>query len=359
MQVEELFDLTNWIQREIVDANIVQKYNQLHKILSHNAQPNQQKQPFEQQQEELITTLNKVPLSELSLGQIEILSTIGIAKNVGEEGAENIKDVLFRNALDIANAVEKVQLSIQKINEGIQWAQQIRDLLSKIIHDEEVLELGESVLLRVHFQKDADLSNLTEFKDWGKTWYDIGRGISMAHGKAPEDISVVGASKGSIVISLLTVYGIAKTTSFIIMEALKVAEKVLDIRRKAEEIKAMKLSNDKAEKALIDDAKNAKKIGIEDIIKNTTKELKLNAGNEGDKVQALESAVKKLVDFVEKGGEVDFVLPDEEDVDEEEGEAEVDANRRQREELRAMFNEVRQLEQKIHQIEYQASNDDE
>ncbi|WP_187148401.1 hypothetical protein [Thioalkalivibrio sulfidiphilus] len=49
MQVEELYDLTSWIQAEIVDKQIVQKYQQLHKVLQVNTQPNQQKQPFEEQ----------------------------------------------------------------------------------------------------------------------------------------------------------------------------------------------------------------------------------------------------------------------------------------------------------------------
>ena len=49
MQVEELYDLTSWIQTEIVDEIIIKKYQQLHAVLQQNSQPNMQKQPFEDQ----------------------------------------------------------------------------------------------------------------------------------------------------------------------------------------------------------------------------------------------------------------------------------------------------------------------
>ena len=38
--------------------------------------------------------------------------------------------------------------------------------------------------------------------------------------------------------------------------------------------------------------------------------------NDGDKVNALQNSVKNLVAFIEKGGEVDFVVPDEVAADE-------------------------------------------
>ena len=327
----------------------MQKYQQLYQVLQQNTQPNQQKQPFEEQKELLISALREVPLIELSLGQIEILTTIGIATNVGTEGIELVEDTLFKNALDIATAAQRIQQAIQEISQGIQWSQQEKELLTKIIETEEVSEIGDQVLLRVHFTREAHLSNLTELKDWGKTWWEIGRGIGMAHGEAPENISVVGASKGSIIVSLLSAYAIAKTASGIIMEALKVIEKVYDIKKKAQEVKALELANDEAEKSLEEAAETEKQNGVENIINHTIDEIGLDRNKEGDKVNELSSAVRKLVDFVEKGGEVDFVLPDEEE-ELEEGEA--DEKVQERERLRVMFKEVRRLEKKIHQLEY-------
>lgn len=348
MQVEELYDLTTWIQLEIIDKQIIQKYQKLHKVLQINTQPNEQKQPFEEQKTQLIDTLGNVATTDLSNGQIEILENIGIATHVGRDGVELLENSLYRNALDIAHAAAQVQQSIQSINDGIQWSSTARDLLSKIITTDEVMEIGNSVLLRVHFTRDAHLSNLTELKNWGKTWWDIGRGIGMAHGKAPEDIEVVGASKGSLILSLLSACVIAESISSVIMDALKLIEKVYEIKRKAQEVRALKLENDEAEKALSAAAESARKTGVGIIIEKNIAEIGLDKNAEGDKVKALTGAIEKLVDFIEKGGEVDFVIPDEQEGDQTE---EPDHNESERSTLREMFKEVRRLEKKVHQLE--------
>lgn len=354
MQVEELYDLTSWIQSEIVEARILQKYQQLHAVLHQNSQPHQPRQPFENEKNDLISALRSVSLADLSVGQLEVLANIGIAENVGEAGVEKIEESLFRNVIDAVTSAANVEKSIQEMTVGLQWSKQVRDLLEKIIDTEEVSEIGASVLLRVRFTGDAHLSNLKEFKDWGKTWWEIGRGIAMAHGESPEDIKVVGASKGSIIISLLATLAIAKTTSGIIMEALKVAEKVLDIRKKAQEVRALMLANDivennldVAEKNLNEAALKQKTSGVEAIVKKFIDSLEINTANEGDKVAALDGSVKKLVDFIERGGEVDFVLPD------EEGNTENTDGHDEREGLRVAFKEIRQLEKRMHQIEHE------
>ena len=65
--------------------------------------------------------------------------------------------------------------------------------------------------------------------------------------------------------------------------------------------------------------------------------------------------VTLIVEFVEKGGEIDFVIPEDEEEDEDISEREESAHRT-RNELRAMFKEVRALERKIHQLEHKDPN---
>jgi hypothetical protein len=204
MQVDELYHLTTWIEAAIVGDEIAQKYQRLHQVLNRNAQPNQQKQPFENEKEELLKSLKKLPLTDLSLGQMEVLDKISIAPYVGSDGIVFVEDALYRNALDVASAAQALGTAFQSISQGIQWAEETKTHLSKIIDTEEVAPISDSVLLRVHFEGKAELSNLTEFKNWGKTWWEIGRGIAMARDEAPESVKVVGASKGSIIISLLS-----------------------------------------------------------------------------------------------------------------------------------------------------------
>jgi len=209
-------------------------------------------------------------------------------------------------------------------------------------------ELKDQVLVRVTFSNQTAIANVVDLKNWSGVWYDIGRGVAMINDASPEEIQVVGAGKGSVVIELAVGYGIAKTIAAVILEALKVAEKVVDIRKKAEEIKALKLSNSKIVKELTDAAETEKMKGVASITESVSRLKKKKGADEGDKVSAFDRAVSKLVDFLEKGGEVDCVLPEEEaDGATEEERPQASQVR----ELRATFKEIRLLERRLDQLE--------
>ena len=343
MNVSELFDLTHWITQEIEVAQIPQKYQALQTIIQKHSQPNQQKQPFESQKDALINALDNVPLGQLTRDQLEFLDQLGIAGAVGEEGITRIEDILYKNVIDVATSAQKLQQTLQKINEGLSKSNQIKTGLTDCVFKEEY-EFKNEILMRVSFTGHALMENVKDFKSWGTIWYDIGRGIAMAHNSSPEDIKIVGATKGSIIIELAVVASIATTTSVIILAVLKVAEKLLDIRKKAEELRGLKLKHDKLAKDLDEEAENEKKDGVEKITGDIVSQLKIKIDSEGDKIKALDKAVKNLVNFIEKGGVVDFIVPEEADSEE----SEEDNNA----ELRVAFQEIRKLEKKLELLEY-------
>lgn len=344
MNVSELYDLTYWITHEIIEAQIPNKYKGLFNILNQNAQPNQ-KQPFDAQKVELIDAIKDIPLGQLSRDQLAFLTQLGIAKAVGHEGVSALEDILYRNSLDIATAAQKVQEILESVNNGIAKSNQIKEGLDDCVFEEDY-ELENEILMRVSFTGNALMENVKDFKSWGGIWYEIGRGIAMAHNASPEEIRIVGATRGSIILELAVIASIATTTSGIIIAALKVAEKVLDIKLKAEELRGMKLTNKKLASDLDKEAENEKKAGIEQITLDISATLKINPNGEGDKVKALDTAVKNLVNFIEKGGVVDFVAPEEEEDEEDESLAE----------LRLAFEEIRQLEKKVELLEHKIPN---
>ncbi len=345
MNVSELYDLTHWVTDKIVSTQIPQKYQALQQILQKHAQPNQQKPSFEAQKNELIETIKNVPLRRLTKDQFLFLVKLGIAQAVGDEGVEIIEDILYKNVIDVANSAQKLQEIHQKIAKGIQKSDQIKAGLTDCVY-EEIYETDNEVLIRVSFTGRATMSNVIDFKNWGNIWYEIGRGIAIANNLPPEDVKIIGATKGSIIIELAVIASIATTTSGIILSALKVAEKVLDIRKKAEEIRSMKLSNKKLAKDIAKEAEKEKTVGIEAISTEIIKQLKINKDGEGDKITALDKAVNNLVNFIEFGGEVDFIIPEEEDDSEENKNDAPNYG-----DLRVTFQEIRQLETKIKLLE--------
>ncbi len=343
MNVSELFDLTHWVMDKIVATQIPQKYQTLQQILQQNSRPNQKQQPFETQKNDLTETLKNVPLRKLTKDQLLFLHKLGIAQAVGDEGIDVIEDILYKNVIDVATSAQKLDQIHQEIIKGIQKSDQIKAGLKGCVFEEEY-ETENEVLIRVSFTGHATMSNVTDFKSWGNIWYEIGRGIAMAHDSSPEDVKIVGATKGSIIIELAVIVSIATTTSGIILAALKVAEKVLDIRKKAEEIRNLKLKNTKLASDMEKEAEKEKTAGIEEIATETIKKLKLKKEGEGDKINALDKAVKNLVSFIESGGEVDFIMPDKEV--ESDQTASDNYNK-----LGVTFQEIRQLENKIKLIE--------
>jgi len=345
MNVSELFDLTHWISDKIVSTQIPEKYRTLQKILQQHSQPSQQKQPFETQKDDLIETLKKVPIRELTKDQLLFLHELGIAQAVGDEGIDKIEDILYKNVIDVATSAKKLQQIYQGIAEGIEKSDQIKSGLEGCVFEEEY-ETDNEVLIRVSFTGHATMSNVTDFKKWGIIWHEIGRGIAMAHNLPPEDVKIIGATQGSIIIEMAVIEIIARTTSGIILSALKVAEKVLDIRKQAEELRNLKLKNKKLASDIEKEAENEKTLGIEEISTKLIKKLKLKKSGEGDKIIALEKAVNNLVNFIESGGEVDFIIPEEE-VEDEESESKSPKYR----DLRVTFQNIRRLENKIKLLE--------
>ena len=102
------------------------------------------------------------------------------------------------------------------------------------------------------------------------------------------------------------------------LEALKVFEKVVDIQKKALEIKALQLSNSEIVKDLEDEARKQRDTGIEQIADKLAARKK--GADQGNKIEAFRRAVTKSVGFVERGGDVDCVLPLEEATEENDGE---------------------------------------
>ncbi|WP_372972048.1 hypothetical protein [Marinobacter sp.] len=344
MQVKELLELTTWIDKHIKAPDVAKKVHALHQVLEQNknARNNQQQQPFEDQKNKLIKTIEAIDTASLTNEQERMLTRMGILDNIGPSGVAKVEDILFRNSLDVTTASNKIKEIFDQVSSATNTSDQLKSSLSPLVEgkDEDSDSPDSSdVLMSVRFQNEVSLSNVTDFKRLGSSWWEIGRGIAMAHDCAPEDVRIVGAQKGSIVVELAVIAAIATTTSTIILAALKVAERVLSIRKQVEELKGLKLSNKKLEAELEKEADKEKKEGLERIAKEVADALNINQNGDGEKYKVLEKSVKNLVDFVEKGGEVDFFSQGE------------DSDSEEHDKLKSNFSEIKKLEKRVLQLE--------
>lgn len=348
MQITELLKLSIWFEDNIVANGIPQKYQALYNRMQQNV--NNQKQPFENELKVLFDALKQLNLNSLTLEQVKFLTDLEIEDLITVNAIEKIKDILHDFNLDIATATKKIQEFSQKINAAQTRLIEIRTVLEKsfLIKDESELP-EDSVLMRVYFQEGSAIKDIKDLKKLSATWYDIGRGISMAQNRSPEDFKIIGAEKGSLIIEMAVYAGLATSVSTILLAGLKVAERVIELLKKVEELKALKLKNKKIQTDLLKEVEEEKTNGIKSILDFTIEKLGLNQEQEGDKITALEKSITKLVDFTQKGGAVDFVQPEEdENEDENENNREIRAAISK---LSENVQEIRSLENKIKMIE--------
>ncbi len=349
MNVVELYTLAKWVNRDVVETELSAKYSKLHAILQQKA--SSPTVAFEEPKNDLIEAVNNVDLTTLTKDQVAFLDQIGILQAIGKQSEQQIENILFRHGLDLTTAVAKFLLIVNDLNGGIAKLNSIFESLEGCIQDD-IDEYGDNVLIRVRFQDNASMSNVKDFKNWGKKWHLIGRGIAMIHDATPEDIKIIGAAKGSVVLELLTDYKIGLTVASIILGSLEVTESALNIRKMSAELILINLQTEMVTKNIADlekTAKAVKKSGITNIINLQINELNLNTETDGDKINALEESVTILVDFIEKGGGIELMIPEhEEDPDSDEENPTVDKFEKIREDI----TKIKNLEDKIESIEY-------
>lgn len=353
MNLDELWGLSKWFQEVIAGPGVPGLYGNLANVVRQNAQPNQPRAALEAQKVALLNALRQMDLSKLTRDQVTFLSDVGLVGFLGEPGAKNVEQILYEGGIDIVTAAQRLQDITTKFNQAVERFSHITQGLNGVVTPSTEPPLhADEVLLRVTFTGEASISNVVDLKQWSESWHGIARGIAMAHGEAPEAVRVVGAGRGSLILELATVAMIAHTASTIILSALNVSTRYVALLQKVEELKTMRLGNRKIATELKKEAEKERREGVAVISNDVTKKLGLKNNGDGDKVTALESAIKALVTFLTEGGEVDCVVPEKGDV--AEGEA-----AKTRAELRQNFQEIRSLEADLRRIEYKPDDEGE
>src|SRR6185437_850553 len=140
-----------------------------------------------------------------------------------------------------------------------------------------------------------------------KDWYEIIRGIALAANESPEDTKVVGAATGSVILILAGTVAVTTMMATISKNITSVARDVIGVGVERENLRQKKLLTAAMEAEL----KKIEQKKRTDAVKTVMAELKkyLPVSALGDTKIALEASVKKLLDFNERGGVVDFVAP--------------------------------------------------
>lgn len=343
MQIAELYGFSRWFQSEL--RELISKYTNVNNVLQHNASQ-QQKRPLEEPMDDLTEYLDGMDFDALSMQQVALFPLFEVQELVGKQGVAFIEGTIRKSDFDPATAHKDVSEALSRL----QSANQRTDAILQAFGDLDIpladpeLEAGR-VLVRVEFAGDASMHNVAEWKSWSASWYEIVRGVAIAIDETPEDTQVVGASQGSVIMKLAATYAFTRVLALISRSISSIAKDYLEVRHSMEDLKAKKLLNQNSEAALKANAEEIKTSGVETIMDELRPVLPDNVS--GDKENALKKAIEKALDFHNKGGDVDFVAPEEPIDEEDDGEeipyAEIAEVRAAIEDARAVRNELMML----------------
>jgi len=304
MNVDELYRLGTWYVDQFSEINRL--YSELLEIINYNAQQ-PDKRPVEGHLNALTEFLFDQRFDELSLEQLKMLTTLGVGAYIGPEGAANVESAVRTSNYDPATAVQRLNAAVQSINSTRGLLAAYVDAVNNLgLRPEDVLADESLITIRVGFQADVGIHNVTEWKDAAREWYDIIRGLSMACDEKPEDVQIIGAASGSIILIMAgtpiftaLLARISKHLTSVAKDIIGVRVAMEDLRQKQLLTKAMENEFKKMEKDKAEGAVRAVENLLEDKVKLKDGEVKT----------ALNRSIEKLLTFNEKGGTVDFVLP--------------------------------------------------
>ncbi len=310
MNIRELLTLLEWVDEYVKQSDIVEHYQMVQEILERHAQPNQSRQPFLLEKVGLIKALEGIPLDELIDEQIVYLEKLGILPNIGDSAISAVKEILTDNALDPATAADKIGSMVATLSDGLEKSESLRANLDGLAQPREKME--KEAILRVKFEGDSTITNIVNFRLWANNWYDIGYGIARFNNIAPENIRVIGADHEPLIVELAMNHNYALQILNILYGSLKSIEKIYNLRFYQDYIgrqHVKQVTTVMIKEQLEEEINSEKEEYIERIFRRITKEVSIPSG-EGDRAIHLRKCIRNLMDFIDKGGKVDFILPD-------------------------------------------------
>jgi len=310
MDVRELYDFSKWFLNYGGEATTL--YRTMQTKLEHNStQP--AKEPVLDELKQLLKTLREMPLHELTNEQLSLLEQEGVGGLVGSVGAKNVERIVKSARFDPASAHLEFQKMHASMSETQAHMQIIKDSLSSVVSITEEEPDFEHITIRIHFKESASISDVVEWKEWSNEWYDIVRGIAICVDEPPENVKVLGAHQGSVIMVLGATAAVTSLLLLISNHLTKIALNGLQVANGIQDLK----HKVKLNKALIDGLEKSVEQSEKDAIKTLISEAKASLPSpiNGEQETALKKSVEKYQKFTTKGGEVDFISPPEPDKD--------------------------------------------
>lgn len=332
MLLNEMVLLSTWISDKESLFQPIAKLAKLQGILNANIQaraPNNRQarpiQSFTEEKNKALYAIRRLNLSELSKDQITCLSVHGAEQHMGNSAADKLQQAFREEVHDLAYLGKLVTEAHQSLSQAKLKVAEVTKFISP--YSDEIQEadyLEDKARFSIIFKDGVKVDSLKDLENRSKEWSTIMHGIGVALEVPPNEFKVMGARNGSFVIDLFMCASAIVPVGFILNRSFAIIERFALSMKRLESIYELDI-DDPAFKEIEDEIKatNEKYFNLKKLMsaKSIAKEI-LDEKNcpEDKRPEAeihLESSVKKILNHLRKGGDLDAFVPHSESNDEE------------------------------------------
>lgn len=337
MLLNEMILLNTWMSDKESLFQPIAKLAKLKGILNSNIQaraPNNRQsktiQSFTDEKNEVLSAIRRLKLSELSKDQVTCLSVHGAEYHMGNAAADRLQQAFRDEVHDLVYLNKQVTEAHQSLDQAKVKIAEVTKFLAP--YSDEIQEadyLEDKARFSIIFKDGVKVDDLKDLESRAKEWSIIMHGIGVALDVPPSEFKVMGARNGSFVIDLFMCAAAIVPVGFILNRSFAIIERFALSMKRLDSIYDLEI-DDPAFKEIEEEIKatNEKYFNLKKLMsaKSIAKEILDEKGCPDDKrpeaENLLESSVKKILNHLRKGGDLDAFVPHSES-NEEEGESAV------------------------------------
>ncbi|PST87542.1 hypothetical protein C9I87_18115 [Photobacterium iliopiscarium] len=333
MFFSEMIFLSKWLDDKESLFSPIQKLAVLQSILKENIAARNsnyhqvtQIKPFTEEKNLAFDAIKKLSLFELSKDQITCLSVHNADQYMGIDGY-NYLESIFKNEVHdlafLASEVQKIHFALTNAKTAINAVAQSMIPYAKLIEEASYLE--DQARFSIIFKEGVQINSLKDLETKSKEWNAIIHGIGVSLGVPPNEFKVLGARNGSLVIDLYMCAAAIVPIGFILNRSLSIIESFAMSMKRLKAIYELEI-DDPAIKEINQDIKalsekyfsHKKLVSAKKIASQILDETECPPEKRPEAESNLESAIKKILNHLRKGGDLDAFVPTEHNPNEEE-----------------------------------------
>lgn len=316
MQIHELVQLGRRLKALIEDNKLVSEYDQLISAVNQAAQ-NQNPHAVNVRLENLKQLLEQIEQDSLTPAQAKLMAEYGGDKLLGRRAIERLDDIFSRHKAHPQGLASAIQTLRNETSELASKATQLVRVVEPIVEevkDEEQLEEGEGRLW-LYFADAASVDTIDDLETAAETWKQILHHFSRLPGASAVPARILQIHKYSpLELELAAHMALLAPLAVGVQWVLSRMEQVIRIRQEAEKLKQLQIKTKIVEDLYAEAEAQKQKLTAEAA---DEVQRQFNADNEAR--NAVEAALRSVVAFVTKGGQLDIDVDETDEETEEEG----------------------------------------